>query len=642
MTAYFLSFFWGICLIFSLVGWGAAINRVLFPKHPVDWGQRAAWGLAFSICLGGVLNWTESISRTAILLFVGLGTVLYVVVLYRQRAIFPRCLFPDMQSLQKDRLFAVGFLLICFLSVVRYAGSVAGPQRASSVWPIFNKHDDFHAYFVFSNKMLQTGSLGPDPFSERRMTSSLGGQWFLDCFVLSVLSERNLHLVDQGLGLWIVLGLLWGFFREIGTSPKIAILILLFVLLIPPPAMNISTLVVGLALFLSLFRTLAWRELGCNHFGVSALIIALIAAALCASKSTLVPACGAILALSYFFHIAGSSLRREAATEFALATLLVVLFLLPWMISMYESSGTFLYPLLGKGYYGSAHGTGLDPYAELSILKSTELLGRSLSTAQLAPLFLLGTFGIWARRRKIVGREPSMSLLLGAIAGVVVMVLAVGGYGTYRYTFSFVFAAMLVWMTELTTGSLHKEPNKGNLKAVVIAALAAGMLLGSVWNESRHMYLDVIDKIRFGLQNKPLLPGKKAEQYRNMQMSVPAGETLLARLEYPFLLDFRRNQIFIVDWPGAASLPPGMPLFKGSEALADYLVSKSIRYVAYSYANGAGYSEKIAGPESTPWAKSQNLGALDFQANLRDLGETRKRVYDDGDIFILDLLQRRK
>jgi hypothetical protein len=91
-----------------------------------------------------------------------------------------------------------------------------------------------------------------------------------------------------------------------------------------------------------------------------------------------------------------------------------------------------------------------------------------------------------------------------------------------------------------------------------------------------------VKNIKFGLTNPSLVSAKQKLQYAALQQSIPQGETVLTRLDAPFILDFKRNQLFLADWPGGASLPPGMPAFKGPEALANYLVSKSIRYIAYS------------------------------------------------------------
>src|SRR5262249_27314479 len=90
-------------------------------------------------------------------------------------------------------------------------------------------------------------------------------------------------------------------------------------------------------------------------------------------------------------------------------------------------------------------------------------------------------------------------------------------------------------------------------------------------------------------------------------------------------------------------LPPGMPYFEGSEALAEYLTANSIRYVAYDYATEVGYtwrgfSSRLKHPNVFPRTISQLT--FDFQASLAQLGERRKRIYDDGSTFVLDLSQR--
>ena len=152
---------------------------------------------------------------------------------------------------------------------------------------ILNPHDDFHAYFVFPNKMIQSGSIGPDPYSERRMTSSLGGQYFLDAFVLAALSEENLHLIDPGLGIVLSAGLLLGYGKrrrapEIGTITAVLLL-----LIIPPTTSNVTSLVVDVALFLGQFRTLVYPLKARSPMFAKSCGTALITAALFASKSGL-------------------------------------------------------------------------------------------------------------------------------------------------------------------------------------------------------------------------------------------------------------------------------------------------------------------------------------------------------------------
>src|SRR4028118_678173 len=103
--------------------------------------------------------------------------------------------------------------------------------------------------------------------------------------------------------------------------------------------------------------------------------------------------------------------------------------------------------------------------------------------------------------------------------------------------------------------------------------------------------------------------------------SVPQKSIVLTRLDNPFLMNFKKHTIWIADYPGGASLPPGMPSFKGEEALADYLLSQSIRYVAYSYANEANFPRKslevLLRLEGSFWQKNQALNTVEFQESLQ-------------------------
>ena len=178
---------------------------------------------------------------------------------------------------------------------------------------------------------------------------------------------------------------------------------------------------------------------------------------------------------------------------------------------------------------------------------------------------------------------------------------------------------------------------------ILVVMVVAGLMMGNSSDDLKDRYSGFVDNIKAGINGGSIISQQQIAQYIKMQESIPEGETLLTRLKKPFLLNFKRNTIFIADWPGGASPPPGMPLFKGSEPLADYLTSQSLKYVAYSYGTEGGYpakfhSQRVENPNN--WMENQLNNAWEFEVNLKELGKTRKRVYDDGDIFILDLLSR--
>lgn len=655
MASYFFSFSWGIVVLFSLIGWGGVINRLFFPKGRTDWGQKAAWGVAFSIFVGGILNVTWTISRTTILVYLGVGLLFWLFDIFKTKRSDTGSLSNRIYDYRKDKIVIIGTFVVFFLLLLQYGGWIStkvfdGHDRRD-LFHSFNGHDDFHTYCVFPEKMIQTGSLGPDPFSETKLIASLGGQSFLHTFILSMLSVKNLNIIDPGLGIIIAVGLLLGYFKNKGTPKRAAVFILLFFLLTPVPKANISALMIPLTLFLSFFRTLDWEGLRTSHFMANAFIIALLTAAICSLKSNVIPACGILFVSSYLFYIIESKTKKKAAYEFFIAAILVGMFMLPWMISMYQSSGTLLYPLLGKGYHGSVYG-GTFPvrWAGLTILGGIRISLYYLGEPYVVSLVLLSLISLISRPAKFVRRGASLSISISAILGTLIMLISTR-IPSPRHYFAHLFSAIIILMMLALSNTEAKNDGRfKNYTTVFTAILVAGIIIGNNWSSLRWLYYprfqtwQCIRSIKAGMKNAPLISDEVVFRHTRIQQSIPQGETMLARLAYPFLLDFKRNRIFIANWPGGASLPPGMPSFKGDEALANYLISKSIRYVAYSYANEANFSWKLYGKRinhGNPQIRTTAQHAFDFQDNLKQLGKTRKRIYDDGYIFVLDLLNRR-
>jgi hypothetical protein len=635
ITSFFFAFAWGIFILFSLMGLGGVLNRLLFAKQQVDWGQRAAWGISFSIVVGGVLNVTWTISRSVILIYLGLGFAYWLIDFYKTRHLFIDILFQYVRDCRKDRILFIGTITVLLLILLKYMGSI--------VTDSFNLHDDYQAYFVYPNQMLQMGSMGPDPFSARRIYS-LGGKAFLDTFVLSTLSERNLNIIDNGVALLVSIGVLLSFFNEKKLAKRIAILILfLFLLIDSQRLINITAVNVAIALFLSLFRFLNWDRLRGNRFLANACIIALTTAAICALKSSLVIPCLILFSLSYLFYIVDSRFDKKALYEFLVSSSFLIVFLLPWMFSMYQSSGTFLYPLLGKGYHASVYGTFLMPYSDLTIFKALKLIKLTVFSIDFLALCSLGFIVVRQRGKTLVSRESPLSLISSAALGKILLLLAAGASG-FRYSASFMVPAIIILMIIALEDTRQESLIRLTRSKSVFAVFVAGLLLGAQVQLSSSALSAELRNIKSGLNAVDIVSQQEVTQYTKMLQAIPAGEPILTRLSKPFLMDFRRNKIFLADYPGEVSPPPGMPFLKGSRALADYLSSKSIRYVAYSYNSEANFRfedfQKRLNPKSDVWLRSEAQHTFDFQDNLKQLGGNRKRIYDDGDIFVLDLLTR--
>jgi hypothetical protein len=651
MISYIISFSWGICLLLSLTGWGKALNQILFPNQRVDWGQRAAWGLAFSIIIGGVLNATWNISPTNILIFLGFGLIYCLVDLVNHRQSIATNLSQLFQESRQDKIILSGIATVSFLILIQYAGWVYTGRLnfANMVYADgFNTSDDYHAYLVFPHKMLQLGSMGLEPFSERRMTS-LGGQSFLHTFIVSVLSDTNLNIIDPSLALIITIGLIIGFLKENQASTRRVIFTILLVLLIAVPKANTTSMMLPVALFLSLFRTLDSKEIDRSSWVSNACIIALISAAICTLKSSLIPASVIVFAVSYLCYFISSNTKIKVVWEFGLATVLVGIFLLPWMISLYQSSGTLLYPLLGKGYHASAYGITFKSGATLLGTVKTAL--GAFRGIYILVLILLGCLSLSIRPLKFANlpaessfsnRQAPLSMTVAALVATVVVGVLTENADPFRYSFSHLFPAIiiLIMLAMTDTGGLNKN---GIPNFFIVAVFCAGLTISYNWDITKNTYSAYVKNIKFGLTNPSLVSAKQKLQYAALQQSIPQGETVLTRLDAPFILDFKRNQLFLADWPGGASLPPGMPAFKGPEALANYLVSKSIRYIAYSsWSLNHPADVDTSGPGLSSWFRLQSQLSHDFRDNVQQLAKTRKKLYEDGENFVLDLGVQRK
>jgi hypothetical protein len=231
-----------------------------------------------------------------------------------------------------------------------------------------------------------------------------------------------------------------------------------------------------------------------------------------------------------------------------------------------------------------------------------------------------------------------LSLLIGAAAGHVVITLATGEPNNSRYSFPFVFAAVLVLITGTASWSAAVGQNKWIASAPMVAIGVTLFLVGSTWFPSRVLYAECLQGVRRAIQRAPLVPSPEIAAYQRLQQSVPQGEVILTRLEKPFLLDFKRNTVFVVDY-AVASPPPSMPLRQGGEALAQYLISQSTRYVAYSYTGEAARRAVVGHDQYSPFTLNQIERTFEFEDDLEQLSKTRRHVYDDGRSFVLDLLQ---
>src|SRR6185437_1502896 len=189
---YFEILLWAAWMALACVGFGKEALRWMGCRNG-GWALASVLGVSILIALGGFLNLAHLIRPSILIGIIVLGNLLLI---YRVRESF-HAVHLRVQSflaqLHPRWLASIGLLLLLL---------ILGRAALSSYTGNFNETDDFDAYFAFPLKMLAKGNFAADPFSERRVTASLGGSVYLQAIALSVNNDlRAINVPDGTLGL---------------------------------------------------------------------------------------------------------------------------------------------------------------------------------------------------------------------------------------------------------------------------------------------------------------------------------------------------------------------------------------------------------------------------------------------------------
>jgi hypothetical protein len=493
---------------------------------------------------------------------------------------------------------------------------------------------------VYPLKMLDTGSIGSDPFSLRRTpTHALGGNAFLQTFVLAALPVQSLRMLDVGLGTILVAGLLWFYMARLGLTTLAAAFVMFVFLAIPPPVINITAVLIPTSLFISLFLIFEATERDIPSVPRSVLI-GLHVAALCALKTSLAPAALAFLGAGWAHTMWRSPFKRDALIVGLMWCVAAGVSILPWLLASYRWTG-MLVPGSLTAYHADV--TRVNAFRAVTgwrfVLEHLKELPR-------LPYLYVATVAAGLLLTPSRARVPGAfwSLLAAAAIGTLAVTVSVAGSVSdiYRFMYAFVISALIVALIQAIAASTAVHRTRTRRLGVAVLSVATVLLVLSTALRSLDLYRFNLLTLRSALRGDQLIAPALAAKYLNLQHALPENVVLLEHMDYPFLFDFRRNRIWLDDLPGSASPAPGQPFFAGAEALANYLVSTGVRYVAYDYATEADAPRKmlaaLADDDLHPSAQAVVRLTFDFHDNLLELGRTRRRIFDDGTAFALDLL----
>jgi hypothetical protein len=628
---------WSALMLLSFVGWGSLVNLWLDGVHRVDWGLRAGWGMVLFLVVGGFLCCAHVSVQPVLIAQVGAGVVAFFA------ACRPRLTRAWPAFLRRRVILAVGRSGVSALVIGAYA--MAGLSFFAALgnhW--FNPSDDLPLYFVLAKKIVQTGSIY-EPFAVRRLLT-FGAQAYLHASFMSVAPIYYLGAVDGGICLVLVFSLLLGLACGTSRAPSAvglgAAMLLLFSL--QEVRTNTNSEVSSLAALLTLYRTVRvplGESSDRQEWPPSPRRV--VAVATIATVCVLLRTSNAPCVLLFVFFVLASDYllgnrrpwARPPLVSLLRTTLIFVaacaIALLPWSIMLWQSCGTFFYPLW-KGN-ASPGWVVLEPPKDSweAALQLSGHLFFGKPVALLVPFVIAGLTPLAGRARNDLAALSAASLL-----GLVVLARQSAAFpeaDAARYYFPFVAAAALA--VAASAGRLA-------IGAVLVSvALAAHLALSrddtrtkiEGYVTSAHDALGIVGKEDF---DAPTF------DYQDVQDHIPAGATVVDAVFEGFRFDYRRNRVLSLDVLGGMGPKPGWPTHAGADVLGNYLRSCGVQYLVWvdfdlpsEFYNRAHWTSHLA--KSGSYLRREAALLLDAEDAIEKLSANHHVLYQAHGMTVVDL-----
>ena len=630
-------------LFYSLVGWGRVFAKLARIDH-VGTGLAVSLGLVFQCTLGSVLNELHLIYTPVLFGILGVGLLAAA----RSDRIGPQTprralLFWRNQSFMYKAVALVVFvlLLVRLISFIRVTA--------------YNPWDDFQAYLLFPVKMLQLHHLPADPFSQRRVISSVGYGYYLQDLFLILAPLKNQTLVDGGLGVLLLATVAWDLSKELELSRRQAVCFMLLAAFVKQIYFNLSFAWLPCGLFLAMALIALRKDLREVRPRVQPICLGMVGAAATGLKNSYLAYVGVFILLFYVaLAFVPSAGKFEASTPvrtrlsfcasslgYAALGFLAALGL--WMVDLHHYAGTFFFPVLGHGYeFSSYH------LLPSRVAHSPRALLKSLAFG--VPLLVLGLAeALWARLNRV--SALTLVVTFGAALATVAVALGTGNDSVRRYSYPQIMVALLMLFPLVCFEVNHGRRVRSGFATKVTAV--AIVLFGSLFDfHTEHFGFDPrssyarrhLHDFAAGLRNHALNSSEELAEYRALQAAVPQNAVVLETVGYPYLLDNRRATYYEASLPALASPPPapGWPILSDGEALGEWLRQHQVQYLMYSYADHAFQFDElmpkyIADPQWPLILHLTWIANLKAHAQYLELARNHRHVYDDGKIFLIDL-----
>lgn len=611
--------FYGAGMLLDRVFAGGASSRLL----------RIGWGMALYEWAVGCLSAIRHGGRAPV--FVGI-MVGFAFGLY-DLATAPPSFVPIMtrvrRSLAARRMVTAAVAFAFAFAALRAALSLR--TRAGAFL-----YDDAEAYTVFVRQLVETGDFD-QPFCIRRL-QSFGGMTGLISTLYSSGGDEWSHgyAFDWGMAYVLTLAFVASARAPSRAGSYVRAAAVILVAFVSQVRANMTPQYTPVFLGLVLVRTLGALDRRTN-LG-RRILVGLVAAGICALRQSLVPWVVLIVLSHHFLAWKDSQRDRlERTRTFVVDGALTVFFLVPWAVQTQRAFGTPLFPLIRGDFTSdgaSFIGASVPFVRHLANLVATVNFSMPFTLAALVLLALA-----WVGRRW--ERESTVLVVSGAVAyAAQLYTLPTTDLGSHgRYAFGWAMAAGVGIMMAAISARRDSRWVQGAAIAAVIVevAVARDVIVRSTYDDLRWESHTPLASRPGGDE------GPRNARYSSAQAVVPSGERIFTMAEESYRLDFRRNPIVILDFPGALGRPTPFPARAGALAILDYIRGQGFRFVLFEHAaKGEGMLSRAAWAQHIDQTDDDAARALApwwlatfdaFDAIARERGT----LYDDGIVAVVDL-----
>jgi hypothetical protein len=598
-------------LLVALAGWGALLLGTSSTLKPYAerTGLCAATGLCLYLAFAAFPEMALVRLPGAITIFLCVGAVLFV---FRRPRLRLTHLAGEAGSFWQKASLAAALCALLLLSA------------NAAVWQ-FGNVDDVQGYLGYIERVFQAGSTGRDPFTYRRFEAGLGGGTYLYALGEPLRELSRLRIVDIGGGIAILAAMILADLRTKPSGSCAAALAALAVAVAFSPAMNMAPDILGMALIYAFLRFGALLADNSDRRARAALVGLFVFALVCTKTTFIVPA--AAIAGALYATLLLQERSWAVVREGMFAAAVALLLMAPWMLISNAAAGTPLFPMLGVGRLSPLEGSGF-----ASSVDFAKAAGR---------IALILAFPLWiaVRRRSWPTESRQLFVRLAIVLGSVLILAAQVKFSVsgYRYGYSAAAALFLFCLVEWL-----KEPLGRTERRLVIAAAPLLVLNVALYPILKPGY--GADAFRSGILYSGPSSVNAAEErakVRRMQSAIPAGAALLVRTDRPFDLDFNRNPILKMDWPGLTGPGGQPPPTDSAEFWRGYLLRNQVRYVAWSYASQAGMAEDyllgLIRQSDSAFFRDQIGRTVLTQRAFERLRQSQHILFDDGETVVMDL-----